>query len=130
MVKLNAGDVYTKRFIYSQHDVEKFAEITGDNNPVHLNEDYAKDTIFGRRILHGMLSASIFSKIFGTEWPGNGTIYLGQNLSFRAPMYVNHDYTATLTVRDVIGKKISIKTEIYDEEGNKTIDGTALIMVP
>ena len=80
MIQVN--DTYTHKFSYSQQQVEEFARVTGDNNPVHTNAEFAATTMFKVPIMHGMLGAALFSKIFGTLFPGDGTIYLSQTLNF------------------------------------------------
>jgi acyl dehydratase len=99
------GQTYTYEFNFSQADVIAFANATGDKNPVHLDEAYAAKTMFKRPIMHGMLSASLFSKVFGTLFPGEGTIYLKQTLNFLKPMFVDTDYVAEFVVKDVIKDK-------------------------
>src|SRR5882757_5472959 len=99
------GQTYTYEFNFSQADVIAFANATGDKNPVHLDEAYAAKTMFKRPIMHGMLSASLFSKVFGTLFPGEGTIYLKQTLSFLRPMYVDTKYEAHFTVKEVVPEK-------------------------
>src|SRR4051812_11752447 len=115
MIKVN--EVYTHSFSFSQDEVNRFAEVTGDKNPVHTDAAYAAKTMFKRPIMHGMLSASLFSKVFGTLFPGEGTIYLKQSLSFLKPMYVDTDYEAVFTVKEVIGDKnrATIETLIKDK---------------
>ena len=90
MVKIDSQ--FEHLFSFTQEDVEAFAKVTGDNNPVHLDESYAAKTMFKRPIMHGMLGAAVFSKVFGTMFPGEGTIYLSQSLSFLKPMYVSENY--------------------------------------
>ena len=85
-------------------DVEAFADIVGDHNPVHLDEEYAKNTIFGRKIVHGMFGASLISATIGTKLPGNGTIYLNQSLSFKRPVYINDTIEAIVTVQNIVTK--------------------------
>jgi acyl dehydratase len=102
---IKANETYTHSFKFSQDEVNRFAEVTGDKNPVHLDAAYAAKTMFKRPIMHGMLSASLFSKVFGTLFPGEGTIYLKQSLSFLKPMYVDTDYEAVFTVKEVVGDK-------------------------
>ena len=99
------GQTYTYEFNFSQADVIAFANATGDKNPVHLDADYAAKTMFKRPIMHGMLSASLFSKVFGTFFPGEGTIYLKQSLNFLKPMFVDTDYVAEFLVKDIIKDK-------------------------
>ena len=128
---IKVGDIYTHDFKFSQDEVSRFAEVTGDKNPVHLNADYAAKTMFKRPIMHGMLSASLFSKVFGTLFPGEGTIYLKQSLSFLKPMYVDVDYEAVFTVKEVIGDKnrATVETLIKDKNtGLVCTSGEALVL--
>lgn len=128
---IQTGQVYTHDFSFSQDEVNRFAEVTGDKNPVHLDPEYAAKTMFKRPIMHGMLSASLFSKVFGTLFPGEGTIYLKQSLSFLKPMYVDTKYEAVFTVKDVIGDKnrATIETLIKDKStGNVCTSGEATVM--
>jgi acyl dehydratase len=128
---INVNDTYVHEFSFSQEDVNKFAEVTGDKNPVHLNPDYASKTMFRRPIMHGMLSASLFSKVFGTLYPGEGTIYLKQSLNFLKPMYVDTKYEAVFTVKEVIREKhrALFDTIIREKEsGQICTSGEALVM--
>ncbi len=128
---MKKDDVFNYEFKFSQKDVEDFARVTGDNNPVHLDEQYAAKTMFKRPIMHGMLSASLFSKVFGTLFPGEGTIYLKQSLNFLKPMYVDRTYEAVFTVKEVISEKnrATVETVIKDKEsGNICTSGEALVM--
>ena len=127
MIELN--QVYTHPFQFSQEEVNRFAEATGDKNPVHLDAAYAAKTMFKRPIMHGMLSASLFSKVFGTLFPGEGTIYLKQTLNFLRPMYVDTKYEATFTVKELPGKnRAVIETVIRDPEGKACTAGEATVM--
>ena len=126
---MNIGDKYKEKFSFSQKDVDLFSILTGDKNPIHLDENYAKKTRFKKRIIHGFLSSSIFSKIFAMNFPGPGCIYLGQNIKFLKPMYVNEKYEAHLSVLKVKEEKniATIETIIVDENGCKVITGDATI---
>lgn len=118
-------------FRFSQADVIDFARVTGDNNPLHLDADYAATTPFKRPIIHGMLSASVFTKVLGTEFPGYGSVYLGQTLDFLRPMFVDTDYEATFTVKALNAAKhtAEILGEIRDRTtGKVTVRGTARLM--
>jgi len=117
-------------FTFTQEQVKAFADSTGDNNPIHLDEEYAAKSIFGRRIVHGMLSASVFSKIFGTVYPGEGTIYVKQSLTFMAPIYVDENYTARITLIEFFDLKFKAiyKTEILDSKGDVKLTGEATII--
>jgi acyl dehydratase len=121
---------YTHEFRFSQDDVNGFAEITGDKNPIHLDENYASKTMFKRRIIHGFLAGSIFSKVFGTLFPGEGTIYLKQEMKFLAPMYTDESYNATFEITELNKEKgkATVKTVIADSSGKETITGEAIIM--
>ena len=127
---LELGQKYTLSFSYTQEQVNEFARVTGDNNPVHLDEEFASKTIFKRRIAHGMLGASILSKVFGTLFPGNGTIYLNQTLNFLRPMYVEETYEAIFEVKELIIDKnrAIIFTTIINSEGKSVLSGEATIM--
>ncbi len=127
---MKIGDTHKTIITYTQEDVEKFAELSGDNNPLHLDDEYAAKTIFKKPIIHGFLSASIFSKILGVEFPGEGTIYLKQTLNFLKPMFVDTNYEAILTVSEIDSKKhrALIKTNITNQRnGKKVLAGEALI---
>jgi len=130
MIKVN--EVYTHSFSFSQDEVNRFAEVTGDKNPVHLDPAYAATTMFKRPIMHGMLSASLFSKVFGTLFPGEGTIYLKQSLAFLKPMYVDTQYEAVFTVKEVMIEKnrAVFETVIRDKDGKICTSGEATVMNP
>ena len=127
---INIGDTFEHNFSFSQEEVVLFAKVTGDNNPVHLDEEYASKTLFKRPIIHGMLGGSVFSKVFGTMFPGEGTIYLNQNLQFLRPMLVSTNYTAQFEVLDIDREKhrATVSTIVINEEGKKVIDGSAILM--
>ena len=127
---LELGQVYAVKFTFNQKNVIAFAEVTGDKNPVHLDESYAAKTIFKKPIVHGMLGASLFSKVFGTLFPGEGTIYLNQTLNFLKPMYVDENYEAVFEVKELILEKnrAIISTSIKNDQGKALISGEALLM--
>jgi len=129
MIQVN--DTYNHKFSYSQQQVEEFARVTGDNNPVHTDAAYAATTMFKVPIMHGMLGAALFSKIFGTLFPGEGTIYLGQTLNFLKPMYAGKEYEAVFTVKEIQIEKnrAIVETKIIDPETQKAITvGEATVM--
>ena len=127
---INIGDTFEHSFSFTQEHVVLFAKVTGDNNPVHLDEEYASKTLFKRPIIHGMLGATVFSKVFGTMFPGEGTIYLNQNLQFLRPMLVNTIYNAQFEVLEIDREKhrATISTSVTNEEGKKVVDGSAILM--
>ena len=124
------GFVFNHHFSFTQKQVEAFAEITGDDNPVHLDEAYASKTIFQKRIIHGFLGASVFSKVFGTLFPGEGTIYLSQTMAFHRPMFTDKSYKATFVIDsiDTEKKRAVVNTVIYDEADKKIVTGQAVVM--
>lgn len=127
---LTVGQEYTHEFSFSQEDVVRFAEVSGDKNPIHLDPEYAAKTPFKRVIVHGFLGASIFSKVFGMLFPGEGTIYLSQNMKFMAPMYAGETYTAKFTVLEVNAEKhrAKIETSILDATGKVVTTGEASVL--
>lgn len=128
---LKQNQIYTHEFQFTQEEVNRFAEVTGDKNPVHTNVEYAAKTMFKRPIMHGMLSASLFSKVFGTLFPGDGTIYLKQSLSFLRPMYVETPYEAVFTVKEIVSERnrAVIETVIKDKtSGAICTSGEATVM--
>ncbi len=121
---------YIHEFSFNQEDIIHFAQVTGDNNPIHLDENYAATTIFKRPIMHGMLGGAVFSRVFGTLFPGEGTIYLSQSLTFLKPMYVDETYKAIFEVKELMVEKnrAIISTTIQNIEGKTVIAGEAQIM--
>ena len=126
---IKKGDTYSYSFSYNQKQVDEFAKVTGDNNPIHIDAKYAESSIFGRPIMHGFLGGSVFSMVFGTLFPGEGTIYMGQNMSFRRPMFVDMEYTAKFEVVEVDTEKnrAKIETKIIDKDGENVIIGDAFV---
>lgn len=130
MKKLKIGDQYQEPVTFTQERVNTFAEVTGDKNPIHLDEAYAAKTPFGKPIVHGFLAGAVFSKVFGTTWPGEGTIYLYQEMSFRAPIFVNQEYHATFEVIEHQEDKhrATIQCTLSDADGKPAIIGTAKLL--
>ena len=125
--------VHRYAFRFSQADVADFARVTGDHNPLHLDAHFAATTPFKRPIIHGMLGASVFTKVLGTEFPGYGSVYLGQTLEFLRPMFVDTDYEAVFTVRSTNPNKhtAEILGELRDvQTGKVTTRGIATLMHP
>jgi 3-hydroxybutyryl-CoA dehydratase len=113
------------------NDIEAFASVTGDNNPVHLDEAYAAGTMFKKRIAHGMLSASYISALLGTTLPGPGSIYISQTLNFKAPVSIGDEVTATVTVRELIlAKKRALFSCACRVAGKVVVEGEAVILPP
>lgn len=125
------GDVFTHDISYTQENVNLYAQISGDVNPLHIDEEAGKNSMFGRNIIHGHYSASVFTKIFGTLLYADGHIYMKQNNTFLRPMFVNTPYRAVITVKEVFPEKnrVLYETKVIEvESGQETITGDALLM--
>jgi len=129
-LQLGQSASYTKTI--TNKDVLLFAEVSGDDNPVHVNEEYALTTMFKGRIVHGALVASLFSKVLGTDLPGNGTIYLGQESRFMKPVRLNETITATVTVVEILVEKNRVKLETIarNSAGEIVVTGFATVLAP
>jgi 3-hydroxybutyryl-CoA dehydratase len=116
----------------TETDVYMFAGITGDQNPAHVNEEYAKGTMFKGRIAHGMLGASLISAVLAMQLPGPGTIYLKQDVKFLAPVRFGDTITATCTVKEKIAEKnrLVLDCAVVNQDGVKVIVGEATVMPP
>ena len=116
----------------TETDVYMFAGVTGDFNPAHVKEEYAKDSMFKGRIAHGMLGASLISTVLAMQLPGPGTIYMKQDLKFLAPVRFNDTITATLTVKEVITEKnrVVLDCVVTNQDGTAVISGEAQVMAP
>ena len=112
-------------------DIDAFAEVTGDDNPVHLDEAYAAKTRFGGRIAHGMLSAGYISTVLGSRMPGPGAIYLSQSLRFRRPVRIGDTVTATATISEIdqARARVTLKT-VCKVAGDVVADGEAVVLAP
>ena len=125
-IKIGQKASFTKTI--SESDIYTFAGISGDFNPVHVNEEEARNSIFGERIAHGMLGASLISTVLGTKLPGPGTIYMGQSLSFKAPVYIGDTICAIVEVKELRPKKQAVlHTMVKNQEGKIVIEGEALV---
>jgi 3-hydroxybutyryl-CoA dehydratase len=121
----HAGEV-TKTF--TEEDVVSFAGLSLDTNPVHLDEEYAAGTLFKRRIVHGMLSASLISAALATKCPGPGSIYLGQELSFQKPVYFGDTLTARVEVIEKLAKRVVVlSTTVTNQNADVVINGKATL---
>lgn len=116
----------------TEADVYNYAGVSGDFNPAHMNEEYAKNTAFKTRIAHGMLSAGFISAVLGTKLPGPGTIYLNQDLRFTKPVHFGDTITATITVEELVKEKnrAILKTVCTNQDGDVVVEGTAKVMPP
>lgn len=117
--------------VVTDQDIEMFAEVSTDRNPVHLDDDYAQDTIFEGRIAHGMLTAGLISAVIGEQLPGHGTVYLGQTLKFLAPVRPGDMVRAEVTVTDIDPAKRRVKLDcLCLVEGRKVLVGEATVLAP
>ena len=115
----------------TEADIDMFAKVSGDTNPVHLDQAFAEQTPFKTRIAHGMLSAGFISAVLGTKLPGPGAIYMSQTLRFKAPVKIGDHVTATCTVTDVIPEKRRATLSTICKVGDTVvIEGEAMVMVP
>jgi len=130
--ELHVGDTARFSKTISESDVYTFAGITGDLNPAHVNEEYAKGTFFKTRIAHGMLTASLISTVVGTMLPGPGTVYMRQEASFLAPVKFGDTITAIVEVAEILAdkKRIRLKTYCLNQENQTVVDGEALVSPP
>lgn len=128
---LKVGDAAETSRMVGAGDIEAFAEVSGDHNPVHLDEAYAKTTAFGGRIAHGMLSAAYISAVLGNQLPGPGAIYLSQSLRFRRPVKVGDLVTARVTVSGLDDRRgHATFATVCLVDGRTVVDGEAVVMVP
>ncbi len=130
--QIEVGDSASFTKTVTEADVVNFAGISGDFNPAHMDAVSAESGMFGKRIAHGMLSAGFISTVLGTQLPGNGTIYLGQELRFVKPVFFGDTVTATCTVKEKIIEKnrLIIDTTVTNQAGEAVIKGTATVMPP
>jgi 3-hydroxybutyryl-CoA dehydratase len=128
---LQLGMEATFAKIVSEADIAAFADITGDKNPVHLDEAYAARTIFKTRIAHGMLTAGYLSAVFGMELPGPGAIYVSQTLNFRGPVKIGDKVIAKVRVAELFPAKRRARFDcVCTVNGKPVLEGEAILMVP
>jgi 3-hydroxybutyryl-CoA dehydratase len=128
--ELTVGQTAEYQRVVSDEAVRAFAQITGDFNPVHIDDEAASRTRFGGRIAHGMLSAGLVSAAIANELPGGGSIYLAQTLRFIAPVRIGDTVTVSLTVLELLSKKrVKLSTVCKNQNGETVLDGEATILV-
>lgn len=129
-LKVGDSEMFVKTI--SESDVYLFAGITGDFNPAHINEEYARESVFKTRIAHGMLTASLISTVLGTKLPGPGTIYLSQDTKFLKPVLIGDTIAAIVKIVDLNKEKNKVKLEtICINQKNETVlEGFALVKAP
>lgn len=127
--EIGQKDSLTKKLL--AEDVEMFAQVSLDTNPIHLDEEYAKKSVFGRRIAHGIISAGLISAVLANKLPGEGTIYLGQELKFNKPVFIGDTITATVEIIEVVRADKGIyklKTDVVNQHGDVVTTGVATVM--
>lgn len=129
----NVGDSYEHTFNFTQEQVNQFAELSGDKNPIHLDAEYAAKTPFKKPIVHGIFSMAVISKVMGMEFPGEGTIYLKQLVEFKRPIYMDTPYKVVTIFKEVNRDRHTavVQTNILDATTGKIhLQGEATIMHP
>ena len=130
-MQFSVGDSAEITKTIEQADIDAFASVTGDHNPVHVDEEFAKTTRFGRRIAHGMLTASLISAVLANKLPGEGSVYFGQTLQFVAPVFPGDEITARVTVREIREDKpiLKLETVCVNQRDEIVIRGEATVLV-
>ena len=131
MQSMNPGDRASRTTTISDETIRAFADLTGDANPVHLNDAYAAGTRFGRRIAHGMIAAGLISAVLANDLPGPGTVYLSQTLQFRAPVYPGDTITTTVEVKAIRPDKPIVTLDTVCRNQNEVIvlEGEAVVLI-
>jgi 3-hydroxybutyryl-CoA dehydratase len=126
------GDGFSYERFISADDVRHFAETVGDLNPVHLDAEFAETSFFKKRIVHGAFLAGLISKVLGMDFPGQGTIYISQNSTFKRPVYVDTTVRVEVKVTEVIAEKrrLVLDTSVYNENGEVCLAGSATVWLP
>ncbi len=130
-MSFKVGDSATVSKTITDEDIHRFADLVGDHNSAHLDEEYSRQTRFGRRVAHGMLGASLISTALGTKLPGNGTIYLSQTFKFTAPVYPGDTVTARVTITSIREDKpiVTLETICTNQQGEPVVKGEAVVLV-
>lgn len=129
--KLNSRESITKTF--TESEVELFAKLTGDCNAIHLDYEKAKKSLFGERVVHGMLVASLLSAVIGTKLPGEGTIYMEQEIKFLLPVKIGDTVTAQVEIVEILNVEkriLKLNTEVRNQRGELVIRGYAVVKAP
>ena len=128
---LSVGMTHETHHVITEKDIELFAEVSGDRNPLHMDEEFAKKTAFGQRIAHGALTASYISGILGNDLPGPGSIFVGLNMRFRRPVYIGSNVIVRVEVTEMRerGNRVTLKVSC-NVDGKAAISGEAMVMVP
>lgn len=125
---LETGSSYKKVIVADEETIQKIAEVSGDRNPIHLDEEYARQTGFGKRIAHGLFCINAISMILGNHLPGEGTILLSQNFKYIQPVYIGDSIEASVTVTDCLpGDKYVLRTLCRNDKGETVLDGETMV---
>lgn len=128
---LSVGMTHQTVHTITENDIDLFAQVSGDRNPLHMDEEFAKQTQFGQRIAHGALTASYISGILGNDLPGPGSIFVGLNMRFRRPVYIGSEVIVKVEVTEMKerGNRVTLKVSC-SVDGKAAISGEAMVMVP
>ena len=128
---IKVGDSVSVSKIFTEEEVRQFATISGDTNPIHLDKEFAAASVFGQRIVHGMLTASLFSALLGAKLFGDGTIYLGQSLTFKAPVLIGEEVTASVEIIKIREDKpiVTLRAVCVNQKGQVVIEGESIVKV-
>ncbi len=125
---IQVGQKFEKEYAVSYETVKKFAEISGDWNPVHHDPEYAETTIFKKQIAHGMISVAQFSGIFGMDLPGLGAVWTRQDTTFLKPVYLDQPYKAVVEVKEIQGRRVVFTVWTENADGEKVLEGEGELM--
>jgi phosphate acetyltransferase len=130
--KIKIGDTAECSHVLTRDDIAKYAEVSGDYNPYHVDDAFTRTTRFGEVVAHGMWTAGFFSLLLGTQLPGPGTIYMGQTLKFLAPVRVGDKITTTVTVRHKMARKpvVVFDCQCVNQKGRVVVTGVARVLAP
>lgn len=130
-MKLSLGDSYSRSTEITDELIRSFARVSGDHNPIHLDDDFAAATRFGKRIAHGMLSGALISAVLGDELKDRKIVYLSQTLKFRKPVFIGDTVTAAATVTSIREDKpvVTLRTVCTNQDGETLVKGEAVIML-
>ena len=129
---IKVGDTASLTKVITERDVTTFAVISGDQNPLHLDDNFAAGTVFKKRIAHGSLVGALISAVLGQSLPGPGTIYLSQTYTFKAPVFIGDEITATVEVLSFREDKriTKLKTQVFNQDQKLVLDGEAVVVAP
>lgn len=128
----NLGDEHKFERYISADDVKRFAEVVGDLNPIHLDAEFAERSFFKKRIVHGAFLAGLISKVLGMDFPGQGTVYISQNSTFKRPVYVDTTVLVEVKVTQVLAdeRRLVLDTNIFNSDGKVCLTGSATVWLP